>query len=260
MPRKAIPACSSRGFGLIADGRASAGSGRGTGAGECRPPPVFRRGALDGSNGCPVARLARAVRPRELRWEAVRPRARKGIWRAVLEVLPDPDGEWLIRDSTVIRTHSCAAGAKKKADGTGGQADPALGRSRGGFGTKIHAVVKGLGLPVRLILTPGPAADVTQAKPLIEGPPLEVVIADKGYDSPAVVAAIEAQGGEAVVPSRSNAKSPRKTDGARDKDRNLVERFWSKIKHDRRVATRYEKKARNFLAFVPVAALLILLQ
>ena len=87
-----------------------------------------------------------------------------------------------------------------------------------------------------------------------------MVLADKGYDSQAVVLAIEAHGAEAVVPSRANAKSPRKTDWARDKDRNLVERFWSKIKHDRRVATRYEKKAKNFLAFVHFAFLLILLQ
>lgn len=84
------------------------------------------------------------------------------------------------------------------------------------------------------------------------------MIADKGHDSQAVVAAVEDQGGEAVVPSRSNAKSPRKTDWARDNDRNLVERFWSKIKHYRRVATRYETKAQNFLAFVHVVALLTL--
>ena len=64
---------------------------------------------------------------------------------------------------------------------------------------------------------------MTQAKPLIEGLPFEVVIADNGDDSQAVVAVVENQGGEAVVPSRSIAKSPRKTDGARDKDRNLVE-------------------------------------
>lgn len=120
--------------------------------------------------------------------------------------------------------------------------------------------MNGLGLPVKLILTGGQAADVTQAQPLIKGLPLEVVIADKGYDSRSVVAAIEAQGAEAVVPSRSNAKSPRKTDWARYKDRNLVERFWSKVKHYRRVATRYEKKAQNFLAFVHIASLMILLQ
>ena len=120
--------------------------------------------------------------------------------------------------------------------------------------------MNGLGLPVRLILTPGQAADVTQAKPLIEGVPFAVVIADKGYDSKEVVAAVEGRGGEAVVPSRGNAKVPRDTDWSRYKDRNLVERFWSKAKQYRRVATRYEKKAQNFLAFVHVASIMILLR
>ena len=120
--------------------------------------------------------------------------------------------------------------------------------------------MNGLGLPVRLILTPGQAADVTQAKALIEGVPFEVVIADKGYDSREVVTAVEDKGGEAVVPSRGNAKVPRDTDWSRYKDRNLVERFWSKAKQYRRVATRYEKKAQNFLAFVHVASIMILLR
>jgi transposase len=135
-----------------------------------------------------------------------------------------------------------------------------LGRSRGGFGTKIHAGVTGLGLPARLTLTPGQAADVTQAATLIEGIPFEVVIADKGYDSQAVVRAVEAKGGEAVVPSRSNAKTPREIDWVKYKDRNVVERFWAKAKQFRRVATRYEKTARNFLAFVHVASIMILLR
>jgi transposase len=120
--------------------------------------------------------------------------------------------------------------------------------------------VSGLGLPVKLILTPGQASDVAQAKTLIEGVPFEVVIADKGYDSQEVVSAVEDKGGEVVVPSRSNAKRPRETDWARYKDRNLVERFWAKVKQYRRVATRYEKKAPNFLAFVQVASIMILLR
>ena len=87
-----------------------------------------------------------------------------------------------------------------------------------------------LGLLVRLIPTSGQACDVMQAKHWIEDLPFATVIEDKRHD---FQAAVEDQDGEAVVPSRSNAKSPRKTDWARDKDRNLVERFWSKIKHDR---------------------------
>jgi transposase len=135
-----------------------------------------------------------------------------------------------------------------------------LGRSRGGFGTKIHTAVNGLGLPVRLVLTPGQAADVTQAKPLLEGVPFEVAIGDKGFDSQELVDFIEEQGAEAVIPSRKNATKPRAYDRDRYKDRNLVERFWNKIKHYRRVATRYEKTARNFLAFVHVASIMLLLR
>ena len=113
---------------------------------------------------------------------------------------------------------------------------------------------------MKLILTPGQAADVSQAKSLIEGIPFEVVIGDKGYDSKEVVAAVNKQGGEAVIPSRKNQTCPREIDWARYKDRNLVERFWSKAKQYRRVATRFEKKAQNFLAFVHVASIMILLR
>jgi transposase len=148
----------------------------------------------------------------------------------------------------------------QKVDGTGGQEEQALGRSRGGFGTKIHTAVTGLGLPVKLILTGGQAADVSQAKTLIEGVPFEVAIGDKGYDSEEVVRAIEAEGGEAVIPSRKNRTIQREIDWSRYKDRNLVERFWSKVKQYRRVATRFEKKAQNFLAFVHMASIMILLQ
>jgi transposase len=148
----------------------------------------------------------------------------------------------------------------QKWDGSGGQDEQALGRSRGGFGTKIHGAVSGLGLPAKLILTPGQAADMTHAKALIEGLPIEVVIADKGYDSRAVVEAIEARGAEAVIPSLKNRAEQRVYDRERSKDRNPAERFWFKAKQYRRVATRYDKTARNFLAFVHVASIMILLQ
>jgi transposase len=109
-------------------------------------------------------------------------------------------------------------------------------------------------------LTPGQAADMSHAKALVEGLPIEVVIADKGYDSKAVVEAIESRGAEAVIPSLKDRKEQRAYDRDRDKDRNLAERFWSKLKQYRRVATRYEKTARNFLAFVHVASIMVLLK
>jgi transposase len=120
--------------------------------------------------------------------------------------------------------------------------------------------VSGLGLPVKIVLTAGQEADVTQAGKLIEGVPFEVVIADKGYDKKALVEEIEAKGGEAVIPTLSTRKEQREVDTERYKDRNLAERFWHKVKQSRRVATRYEKTARNFLAFVHLASIMVLLR
>lgn len=87
-----------------------------------------------------------------------------------------------------------------------------------------------------------------------------MVIGDKGYDSKKLVRAIQARGAEAVIPTLSNRKEQRAYDKELYKDRNLAERFWGKVKQYRRVATRYEKTARNFLAFVHVASIMVLLK
>jgi transposase len=134
-----------------------------------------------------------------------------------------------------------------------------LGRSRGGFSTKIHVLVNGLGLPVELKVTPGQVADVTQAESLLEHHDFAAAIGDKGYDSKKLVDYIESRGAEAVIPPRSNLKDQRAIDEHLYKERNLVERFNNRIKQFRRVATRYEKTARNFLAFVQLAAITVLL-
>jgi transposase len=137
--------------------------------------------------------------------------------------------------------------------------DQALGRSRGGFGTKVHIAVDALGNPVRLILTGGQVADVTQGEALIADIEVEHVIADKGYDSKKLVETIEASGAEAVIPPRSNRKEKREYDRHLYKDRNLVERFINRVKQCRRIATRYEKTARNYLAFWQLASIMVLL-
>ena len=117
-----------------------------------------------------------------------------------------------------------------------------------------------MGLPVRLTLSPGQDADISHADELLDGFAPAVVIGDKGYDKPALVDAIEANGAEAVIPTLKTRKDQRDIDTDRYKDRNLVERFWAKMKVYRRVATRYEKTSRNLLAFVHVAATMILLR
>ena len=125
--------------------------------------------------------------------------------------------------------------------------------------TKVHVAVDALGNPVRVLATAGQVADMTQAKTLLAGLKIEHVIADKGYDSSALVQTIEAQGAQAVIPPRSNRKQPRDYDKHLYRDRNLVERFLNKVKHCRRVATRYEKTARNYLAFWQLASIRVLL-
>jgi transposase len=112
---------------------------------------------------------------------------------------------------------------------------------------------------VRLIATAGQVADVTQGEALVSGIRAEHVIADKGYDSSGLVEAIEAGGAKAVIPPRSNRKEPREYDEHLYKERNLVERFLNKVKHCRRVATRYEKTTRNYLAFWRLASIMVLL-
>ena len=150
--------------------------------------------------------------------------------------------------------------AEKKWDGSGGQADQALGRSRGGFGTKLHGGCNGLGQPVELVLTAGQESDVGQAEALLAGHAPEAVVADKGYDKEALAGAIEARGAAAAIPTRKNSKEPRAADPHLYRERNLVERFWARAKQFRRVATRYEKKAANFLAFAWVAALVVMME
>ena len=113
---------------------------------------------------------------------------------------------------------------------------------------------------MKLVLTAGQESDISQGERLVEGVPIEVVIGDKGYDSKRLVRAIRARGAEAVIPSLSNRRQQRAYDRERYKDRNLAERFWGRIKQYRRVATRYEKTARNFLAFVQVASIMMLLK
>ncbi len=182
--------------------------------------------------------------------------SKKGVWQRVFEVLRDPDLEWMILDSTVVRATPARGRGRKR----GVDDDQALGRSRGGFGTKIHILVDALGNPVEFILTGGQEADVNHAEPLMGGHEAGAFIADKAYDSDAVVRAAKRRGAEAVIPSKKNRKVPRAYDEHLYKERKKVEWFINLLKQYRRVATRYEKTARNFLGFVHVAAIMILLR
>src|SRR6185503_14109811 len=99
----------------------------------------------------------------------------------------------------------------------------------------------------------------TRAEELLAEHEPQAVIADKGYDSDELIDLIRERNAQVVIPPRSNRLQPRRFNKRRYKARNLVERFVNRIKHYRRVATRYEKTARNFLAFVHLAASLVTL-
>lgn len=128
-----------------------------------------------------------------------------------------------------------------------------MGRSRGGLTTKIHACVDALGNPLRLILTGGQVSDITVGPALIESIPTDAVVADKGYDSDVFVGTITRTGAQAVIPPRSNRNTPRDFDRNRYKARNLVERFFNRLKQFRRLATRYDKLSHRFNAFLHLA-------
>ncbi len=115
----------------------------------------------------------------------------------------------------------------------------------------------GLGNPTHIHLTPGNIHDIVEAPALIEAARGDNFIADKGYDSNAVVAAVRAKGMKAVIPPRECRKARRHFDSHVYKERHLVEFFFNRLKQYRRVATRYEKTARNFLGFALLASSLV---
>jgi transposase len=108
-------------------------------------------------------------------------------------------------------------------------------------------------------LGPGSEHDITRAEALLANHEPEVVIADKGYDCDAFADTIREREAEVVIPSRANKHEPRKYSKRKYKTRNLAERFVNRIKHYRRIATRYEKTVRNYLSFVHLGATLVML-
>lgn len=133
----------------------------------------------------------------------------------------------------------------------------------------MTVVCDALGNPLAFSLLPGQRHEITQAEALLEEAlrkeqlPTEVqrqelraVLADKGYDSNAFVAHVESLGAEAVIPAKKNRNEPREIDRELYKDRNKVERFFGRIKHYRRLATRYDKSALSYASFLHVACIM----
>jgi transposase len=161
----------------------------------------------------------------------------------------DHDAAVQMIDTSIVRVHqhgACIAGKYEQL----------MGRSRAGLTTKIHAVVDVSGLPVRLALTPGEAHDnrlvLTVLSALKSG---TMLLADRGYDADWIRTFVSMHGAWANIPPKRNRTEPICFSRHLYRARNLVDRFFNKIKQCRRVATRYDKLAANYLAFIQLASI-----
>ena len=190
-----------------------------------------------------------SIYKRFARWSEV------GIFEKLFEHLAeDKDLEYLLIDSTIVRLLRLRRRCEKK------HGQQSLGRSRGGHSTKIHLATDALGNAIRFILTGGQRNDITQAEALIENLTADYVLADKGYDSDAFVLKLKETGAEVVIPSRVNRKQQRAIDTHLYKKRHLIECCIGKLKHFRRVFSRFNKLAKNYLSFVYFASTIVWLR
>ena len=137
----------------------------------------------------------------------------------------------------------------------GGECNQAIGRSRGGRTTKIHALSDPRCRPVVFHLTPGQDADIAAAPDVLAlAPDMCALLADKSYDGDDLRAQIVKRGAKPVIPNKSNRIRIHRFDKKAYRGRNVIERCFCRLKDFRRVATRYDKLARNFLSAVHVAA------
>jgi transposase len=175
---------------------------------------------------------------------------RAGVWAKLMSALADAhDAAVQMTDTSIVRVHqhgACITRNRRQS----------MGRSRGGLTSKIHALVDTNGLRVRLALTAGEAHDNRLAGKLLSrlrsG---AMLLADRGYDADWIRTLATEKGAWANIPPRSNRNYPICFSPYLYRARNQVERFFNKIKHCRRVGTRYDRLAANYLAFVQLASI-----
>ncbi|WP_229839352.1 IS5 family transposase [Sphingomonas glacialis] len=181
---------------------------------------------------------------RFMRWAA------KGIWQEMFVTLAAtgaPPAEVLI-DSTHMKAHRSAGGGK-------GGRSRAIGISRGGRNSKLHALTDGQGRPLRFLLTGGNIADCRADDVLLDDlAPRTIVLADNAYDTNAIRELIERQGAVPNIPSKANRRWKSCFSRSLYKGRNAVERIFCRLKDYRRIATRYDKLATNFLGAIYLVA------
>jgi transposase len=174
---------------------------------------------------------------------------RAGVWDQIMDALTTTHNAAVqIIDTSIVRVHQQGACV---ADNRGQH----MGRSRGGLTSKIHAVVDANGLPVQLAITTDEAHDNRLCSVLLKGmQPRTMLLADRGYDADWIRTLVRQQGAWANIPPKRNRREAICFSPYLYRARNLVERFFNKIKQCRRIATRYDKLAANYLAFIKLAS------
>ncbi len=163
---------------------------------------------------------------------------------------------WCV-DTTVVRASRAAAGARKRPAPSREPRDHALGRSRGGFGTKVSVVCDARGLPLAAEVRPGQQHDSKAVQAVVRAATVSAtprcLTADKAYSMAWIREWLHGRGIVPVIPTRSDQEADRRFDRGRYRRRNVVERLVGWLKESRRIATRYEKLATTYLAFVTLA-------
>ncbi|PZU79772.1 MAG: IS5 family transposase [Shinella sp.] len=190
---------------------------------------------------------AKTIYNRYHRW------SRRRIWQRIFEKMAasGPVPEELSIDSTHIKAHRSAQNSK------GGHTQ-AIGTSRGGRTSKIHCLADDRGRPVAFVLTPGNIADIRMAIPLLEAvSPTRRLLADKAYDADSLREWLTGHGIKAVIPSSAARKKPYHLDRKAYCRRNVIERLFCRLKDWRRIATRYDRLATNYLSAVALVSIII---
>ncbi|WP_156394266.1 IS5 family transposase [Methylobacterium sp. Leaf94] len=180
--------------------------------------------------------------------------SQRGVWQRLFAKIaatgPVPDE--LMLDASHVKAHRSASGGK------GGPWSQAIGRSRGGFTSKIHCLADGRGRPVAFTLTPGSVADITMALPLLEAVvPPKRLIADKAYNAQSLKDWLKSRRVIATIPSTATRTVPYKHSRIAYRRRNRIERLFGHLKNWRRVATRYDRLACNYLAAIALVSCVI---
>jgi transposase len=218
-------------------------------------PRVNDRRVLNGifwvlRSGAPWRDLPQSFGPyttcynRFVRWR------RAGVWSRIIEALAAAhDAAVQMIDTSIVRVHqhaACIARNKRQS----------MGRSRGGLTSKIHAVVDSSGLPVRLALTTGEAHDNRLAAKLLSCLKSGSMLLADGVTTPTGSEPLSASMGPGrIIPPKRNRTEALCFSPYLYRARNLVERFFNKIKQCRRVATRYDKLTANYLPFIQLASI-----